>query len=219
MLKVAFLKKCLKDNFKYCVFLFPLLFFIDRDAGAVVFSSVPDESIISDEVVAKARALFEFELVAMVIEAQNAETERLEPADITALDAQWRAEVESRDKPLIARLLSNPLSLHLIQAQAHAQGLYSEIFVMDARGLNVGQSAITSDYWQGDEAKFQRTFPLGPRAVFIDDAIFHPSSATWRSQVSLTLADASGAAIGAAVVEINLTELDRRRRAGVWEAE
>ncbi len=41
----------------------------------------------------------------------------------------------------------------------------TEVFVMDARGLNVAASDVTSDYWQGDEEKFSETFPKGPETA------------------------------------------------------
>ncbi len=40
---------------------------------------------------------------------------------------------------------------------------------MDANGLNVGQNSIIGGYWQGGESKFQKTFPMGAEAVFIDE--------------------------------------------------
>jgi hypothetical protein len=46
--------------------------------------------------------------------------------------------------------------------------MITEMFVMDAKGLNVGQSDVTSDYWQGDEAKWQKTYGAGPGVVFVD---------------------------------------------------
>jgi len=96
--------------------------------------------------------------------------------------------------------------------QAQAQGLYYEVFVTDDKGLNVGQSAITSDYWQGDEAKFQKTFPISADAVFIDEAEWDGELKIWRAQLNLTIADEGGnQAIGAATIEINLTELMRRQ--------
>lgn len=152
------------------------------------------------------------DIVAMSIEAQNARYAGLDLAAIEALDQQWRAEREVDDQPLIAAKVSNPLSTYLLRIQAGTLGLYTEIFVVDAVGLNVGQSAITSDYWQGDEAKFQETFPNGPQAVFIDEAEWDDERRIWRAQLNLSIADESGArAIGAATVEVNLTELQRRR--------
>jgi hypothetical protein len=114
-------------------------------------------------------------------------------------------------KPLIASTLSSPLSSYLTRVQAGALGLYTEIFVVDSNGLNVGQSAITGDYWQGDEAKFQNTFPNGPDAVFIDEAEWDEDRRIWRAQLNLSIPNQDGTqAIGAATVEVNLTELQRR---------
>ena len=112
-------------------------------------------------------------------------------------------------------MLTSPLSSYLTRVQAASLGLFSEIFVMDSVGLNVGQSATTSDYWQGDEAKFQKTYPVGPDAVFIDEAEFNEETGTWRAQVNLTVTDPEGNSIGAATVELNLTELQRRKLLGL----
>ena len=35
----------------------------------------------------------------------------------------------------------------------------------DNKGLNVGQSDVTSDYWQGDEAKWKKSYKMGAGAV------------------------------------------------------
>jgi uncharacterized phage infection (PIP) family protein YhgE len=37
--------------------------------------------------------------------------------------------------------------------------------VKDNKGLNVGQSDVTSDYWQGDEAKWKKSYKMGAGAV------------------------------------------------------
>ena len=135
--------------------------------------------------------------------------------NIDALDKQWRAEREVDDQPLITSVLANPLSSYLIRIQANSVGLFTEIFVMDTNGLNAGQSAVTSDYWQGDEGKFQKTYDVGPKSVFVDEAEFHDGTGTWRAQLNMTVTDPQGASIGAITVEVNLTELERRALAGV----
>ena len=43
----------------------------------------------------------------------------------------------------------------------------------------------TSDYWQGDEAKFKKSFNGGAGAVFVDDVSFDKSSQTYSVQVSV----------------------------------
>ncbi|MBN9672331.1 hypothetical protein JF539_18400 [Labrenzia aggregata] len=151
-------------------------------------------------------------IVALSINAQNELRGALTQDNIDALDQQWRQEREASDKPLISATLSAPLSIYLLRIQAGSLGLYPEIFVMDANGLNVGQSAITGDYWQGDEAKFQKTFPVGPDAVFIDEPEWDEDLMIWRAQLNLTVTDPdTGEKIGAATVEFNLSELQRRQ--------
>lgn len=174
-------------------------------------SLAPSTSIIDDDAVEQIRDWLKNPVVEMSISAQNKIYETLPQEEIDKLDKQWRAEREEEDQPLIAAILSNPLSSYLTQIQAASGGLFTEIFVMDANGLNVGQSAITGDFWQGDEAKFQKTFPNGADAVFVDEAELHEGTKTWRAQVNMTIADANKAPIGAVTVEYNLTELARRR--------
>ena len=76
------------------------------------------------------------------------------------------------------------------------------------KGLNVGQSDPTSDYWQGDEAKWKKTFKVGPNAVHVSEAEMDDSTQMLQSQASVTITDpATGKAIGAITVGINLNEL------------
>lgn len=168
-------------------------------------------ALIDDTFIAQTREWLANPIVPLSIKAQNSLRGDLDQAAIDALDQQWVAERKSDDKPLISATLSAPLSIYLLRIQAQTLGLYTEIFVMDGHGLNVGQSAITGDYWQGDEAKFKKTFPAGADAVFIDEAEWDEERKIWRAQLNLTLADPETAQpIGAATVEVNLTELQRR---------
>jgi merozoite surface antigen 2c len=183
--------------------------------GNVAFSqeSPPTVSIIDSDAIAQIREWLKKPVVEISINAQNKRYASIPQEEIDALDKQWRAERKSEDQPLIAATLSSPLSNYLTQIQAGSGGLFTEIFVMDAKGLNVGQSSITSDFWQGDEGKFQKTFPNGADAVFVDEAELNEGTKTWRAQVNLTIANAENQPIGAVTVEYNLTELARRRAA------
>ncbi|WP_417768009.1 hypothetical protein [Stappia sp.] len=168
-------------------------------------------ALIDDAFIAQTREWLANPIVPLSVKAQNDLRGNLDQTAIDALDQQWVAERKSDDKPLISATLSAPLSIYLLRIQAQTLGLYTEIFVMDGNGLNVGQSAITGDYWQGDEAKFQKTFPAGADAVFIDEAEWDEERKIWRAQLNLALTDPETAKpIGAATVEVNLTELQRR---------
>lgn len=170
----------------------------------------PPKSLIDDALIQSIREWSSVPVVGLTLAALNARQGDLDQASIDSLDKQWRDERKADDQPLITAVLSSPLSGYLLRIQAGSAGLFTEIFVMTAKGLNAGQSGITSDYWQADEAKFQKTFDIGPDAVFVDEPEFNEETATWRAQVNLTLTDASGAKIGAVTAEVNLTELARR---------
>ena len=135
-------------------------------------------------------------------------SEILPTDDIDALDKSWRAGVDGGDHALIDKVLANSLSEFLRERQMGSNGVITEIFVTDSKGLNVGQSDVTSDYWQGDEAKWQKTYGTGAAdAIFVDEAEKDESTQMLQSQVSMTLADDSGAPIGAITVGINLNAL------------
>jgi hypothetical protein len=142
------------------------------------------------------------------IKAQNTTSTALTQAEIDALDKQWRSEVSSTDKAMINAVLNNALSGYLQGKLAASNGLYTEIFVMDNKGLNVGQSNITSDYWQGDEAKWQDTFMQGASSIHISEVEEDESTQTYQSQLSLPVVDPSSqAVIGAITIGINVDAL------------
>lgn len=188
--------------------------------GGVMMSPVSAQTIapnvdnlITPSVIEEMREWIETDIVRISIGAQNARLQKLPQEQIDALDTQWREERESDDKPLIAATLSNPLSVYLTRLQGKSLGLYAEIFVMDQNGLNVGQSSITGDFWQGDEAKFQKTYDVSGDALFVDEPEWDDENKIWRGQVSFTITD-EGKSIGAVTMEVNLTELERRTAAG-----
>ena len=142
------------------------------------------------------------------INAQNAEHDGLNEDGVIALDQQWRAEAEAGGGPLIDDLLSRDVSTWLSDKQGATAGFVTEVFVMDNKGLNVAQSAVTSDYWQGDEAKWQDTYLVGPDTLHISEVEFDDSTGFYQSQASLSITDpATGAVIGAVTFGINVQSL------------
>ncbi|RUM26888.1 hypothetical protein EFQ99_01405 [Rhizobium vallis] len=141
------------------------------------------------------------------LKAQDAANANLSAGDIDALDKKWRAEVDGSDHSMINGVLGNALSKFLEEKKTASGGKITEIFVMDAKGLNVGQSDVTSDYWQGDEAKFQKSFGAGKDAIFVDEIEKDESTQTLQSQASVTISDDKGTPIGAITVGVNVDAL------------
>ncbi|MGI1663586.1 hypothetical protein ACRDNQ_15205 [Palleronia sp. KMU-117] len=123
------------------------------------------------------------------VRAQNLRHAGLTPAEIDSLDQSWRAEVGSGSTPTLTPVLGNTASDFLRARVEAAGGTITEVFVMDAHGLNVAASEPTSDYWQGDEAKFTETFGKGPGAVHFGEVAFDESSQRYQAQVSIALVD------------------------------
>jgi hypothetical protein len=142
------------------------------------------------------------------IKAQNAANAAITQAAIDALDLQWRAEVGKKDSALINGVMNNPAANFLASRVGEAGGVITEAFIMDDHGLNVAASNKTSDYWQGDEDKFTKTYPMGPDAVLVGDVEFDESSQTYQVQVSIPMVDpADGKVIGAMTIGLNAESL------------
>jgi hypothetical protein len=142
--------------------------------------------------------------VVAAVRTQNEVSQSYTDTQIQELDAQWQSEIGQPDQAMISGVLSNLISQHLARKAESTDGRVSEVFVMDMRGLNVAQSTITSDFWQGDEAKYQKTYLVGAQAMHVSDIELDESTQTYQTQISVSLVDTqTGEVIGAATLAIN----------------
>ena len=141
-------------------------------------------------------------VIVEAVKAANAKGKTLE--QIKTEDKDWQAYAGLAD--YMKALMESDCGkyLHTIQDSAP---YYAEIFVMDNQGANVAMTDKTSDYWQGDEAKFQKSFANGAGAVFVDDVKFDDSSQAYLVQVSVPVMDA-GKAIGAITFGIDIDKVE-----------
>ena len=147
-------------------------------------------------------------LIVAAVNEQNQKHADFSQSKIDKLGQQWRAETAGSEQPLIEKVLSTDLSDYLKEVKEQAHGLYTEIFIMDAKGLNVVQSDVTSDYWQGDESKWLGTFNVGAGAMHIGEIEEDESTQMFQSQFSVTVVDPdTGSPIGAVTIGINVGDL------------
>lgn len=145
------------------------------------------------------------------IKRQNSEHASLGQRDIDDMDKQWRKEAKSDSRPMIDEVLNTDLSKFLKKIAEESNGLYSEIFVMDNKGLNVAQSDVTSDYWQGDEDKWQKTYLVGPDALHIANIEYDNSSRSFQIQASVPVVDPTTKTnIGAITLGLSMRQLALR---------
>lgn len=126
-------------------------------------------------------------------------------ASILNLDSQWQALAPYAPSQLANQLLTLPASQQLAHWQAGTNGLVSEVFLMNDTGSITALSQLTSDYWQGDEAKFQALLNLPPGSLVVSPMYFDDSSKRFQVTVSqAVVADESGRFIGAIAIGLDV---------------
>ncbi|MBK1717555.1 cache domain-containing protein [Thiocystis violacea] len=123
--------------------------------------------------------------------------------EIKRLDADWMAA--SGITPLMAAMQDNPPARELRRLE-QTQPYFIELFLMDGQGANVAMTNKTSDYWQGDEDKFTRSFNAGQGGVDMGEIKFDSSAQAYLVQISVPVMD-EGQAIGALTIGIDLDRL------------
>ena len=148
-------------------------------------------------------------MIVSAVNVQNVETKKLTQAQIDTLDVGF---LNRSDKELIDSKMNNQLSNFLTKKKQEGNGVVLEIFIFDNKGLNVAQTDLTADYLQGDEAKYWKSFGVGPDAMVIEK-IAPDGGKPHISQASLTIKDpATGKAIGAMTVGIDYDQLENTKK-------
>ena len=138
--------------------------------------------------------------IVKAVKADNATGKSLD--QIKAQDAKWKGTPGVAD--YMKAIMESDCAKRLKEIQGKHQFL-SEIFVMDNKGANVAMTDKTSDYWQGDEAKFTKSFNDGKGAVHVSEVKFDDSSQSYLAQISVPVKD-GGKVIGAICFGVNIDE-------------
>ena len=142
---------------------------------------------------------------AVIVEAVKAENAKGKTIDqVKAKDKEWIATAGIAD--YMKAIMESECGNYLRSIQKSAV-YFAEIFVMDNLGANVAMTDKTSDYWQGDEAKFKKAFNGGSGAVFVDQVKFDDSAQAYLVQVSVPVWD-GGQAIGAITFGIDVDKVE-----------
>ena len=126
------------------------------------------------------------------VKAQNAKGVAL--SKIKQIDNQWK---DAEDElPIHGQMLNNPCADEIGKLTKKFSAI-GETFVMDNQGANVCQNELTSDYWQGDEAKWKNSFNNRSGGIDVGTEKLDKSTNMVLQQFSLPIVDNSGQVIGA----------------------
>lgn len=178
-------------------------------SAAVVSAAIALPALAGEPAPANVKALAESKLKAVgtnatvvaAVKAANAAGQTLD--QVKAKDAEWQ-KTAGVSKEMQA-LIDNPCGKYLQGLQKDLPWL-AEAFVMDNLGANVAMTDKTSDYWQGDEPKWQESFKGGAGAVHVSDVKFDDSTQTYSVQISVPVMD-GGKAIGAITFGIDVDKV------------
>lgn len=165
------------------------------------------------------------------IKASTEKTKSYSLDDVNIRDSQWRVAKSGPEKEakaaetlneltkvkldenikkgqaLIKEARENDVSKFLTaqMESAEPKGAVTEIFVMDGWGWNVGQTGGTSDFYQGDEGKWQKTFAGGdPKEVEVLPIVEEDGIRV--AQISLPIKE-GGKNVGAVTIGIDVSKV------------
>jgi len=139
---------------------------------------------------------------AQEVSGQNAKQVSLD--EIKKIDEEWKSAED--ELPIQAEKTSNNCAKEIFKV-AKQLPVLSETFVMDNQGANVGQNALTSDYWQGDEAKWKNAFKDGKGGIDVGKRQLDKSTNVVDQKVSLPIIDEQGKVIGAVCFGVKVEAL------------
>ena len=141
-------------------------------------------------------------VIVSAVKAENAKGKSLE--EIKKIDDKWSNTIGVDD--MMDAMLNSACSKHLLTIKKR-NNYFEEIFVTDNQGANVAMTDKTSDYWQGDEAKFIKSFKGGDGSVYISDVNFDDSTQSYLTQISVPVMDGEKA-IGVITFGINVDKIN-----------
>jgi hypothetical protein len=120
-------------------------------------------------------------------------------AEIHRIDEAWM----HNPRYLLRKTLTSGPCADRLRKLVGDDKLVVEAFLMDERGGLVCATVETSDYWQGDEAKWQKTYRDGA-PVFVDEPALDASTGAFAVQLSRIVNDARGAKVGALTLTLRI---------------
>lgn len=118
------------------------------------------------------------------VAAKNASGETAE--EIQRKDREWTAN----PKAALRGEMTRGACADRLRSLVKEDSFVVEAFLTDAHGALVCATRETSDYWQGDEPKWQKTYGEGKR-LFIDDPAEDASAGLYAIQLSTLVSSAS----------------------------
>jgi hypothetical protein len=137
-------------------------------------------------------------LLVKAVRRQNAQS--LDAATIEQRDREWRTSGD--DDPLKRALQSGDHAV-VMQRFVEQDPALSGALLADNQGANVATYRLADDYWQGDEAEWEKTYNKGEGQVYVSPLQLNEETGVISMYVAAPVLDRSKT-IGVLVVGVNL---------------
>ncbi|UTF61732.1 hypothetical protein [Gilvimarinus sp. DA14] len=121
---------------------------------------------------------------------------------IQRFDIKWRSDYREKNSDALLAMLDASLMAALVPWQAET-AVINEVIVIDTQGRNIAAVPFTSDYYQGDEVKFQQGFHQPEKQWFFDEVVYDHSTHRFQVQMSLRL-DVAGEPLGVLTLGVDI---------------
>lgn len=105
-------------------------------------------------------------------------------SEILNLDAQWQALAPRHYSEMARRVADQAASVAMSQWQEKHEPLVTEVMLTNSIGTLVAMSRLTSDFWQGDEPKFEEHIQGDARAVYVSPIRYDASTSRFQIIIS-----------------------------------
>jgi hypothetical protein len=168
---------------------------------------------LNDFISLQVKPLADSDIVIDSLNQANEKHEGISELNLVALDDIWRSELRKITQPLISKIIVNDLSKFLVKMVEGGQGVYTQITVIDIKGLNIGQTVISQNYWNVGKPRWDRIFTVNSSLPYISDVYFSDETNKFQVEVSfMVISDEKPIGIVAAGIDVEQLEGWKKRR-------
>jgi hypothetical protein len=142
---------------------------------------------INDLVVKEMKVWLQNDVIAKTLISQNEKSSLLSPTDMKILENSWHSEKRKTKRPLMEKVLENDLAKYLKTLKENSEGLFTELIIIDAYGLNAGQTIVSENYWQGETQKWKNTLGSRSYGTYISELGFDYNTEFFQVEVAFII--------------------------------
>jgi hypothetical protein len=173
--------------------------------GGVAAQQKPDREKVLERLQGKLRTVRHMSFHPVIVRAVRTQNnEKLTLDVIKQRDEQWQS---TKQENALQREILHSEASQVLKTFVQRNPDFNEAFATDDQGANVAMYPTTSDYWQGDEDKWTKSFNNGNGKLYIGKVELDESTNTAAVQVSVPILD-QGKTIGVLVIGVTQRYLE-----------